>query len=173
MNLKAKGKIAGLVLIGALVSGCASLGGGSKVVDKVYIGNQVSENGHKMKSDGSETGVNIENWRHALDGGYFEYTLKTGGYEDLALSVRYWSHEGGERSFHILIEDQIIATENVTGKFNNEENQKEFYDIEYPIPAELVQGKEFIRAKFQGTDEYQIAGGVYGLSLVKTGGDIQ
>jgi hypothetical protein len=63
----------------------------------------------------------------------------------------------------------VIATENVVGKFNSEEVKKEFYDVQYPIPAELVQGKDAITVKFLGVDEYQTAGGVYGLSLVKAG----
>jgi hypothetical protein len=153
-----------------MVSGCAGLpGGSSNVIDKVYIGNPASENSHKMQVDASENGVNIENWRHAIDGGYFQYQMKTGGSENINLSVRYWSHEVGERTFNIYVEDEIIATENVVGKFNKEEIKKEFYDVEYPIPPDLVRGKEFVIVKFQGVDEYNMAGGVYGLSLLKAG----
>jgi hypothetical protein len=150
-------------------AGCATMGGGGSSIDKVFIGNQVSENAHKMDARDSENGVNIENWRHAIDGGYFQFTLKTGGNTNLALEVRYWAHETGERSFTISVDDTVIATENVVGKFNREEVKKEFYDVQYPIPAGLVQGKDAVTVKFQGVDEYQTAGGVYGLSLVKAG----
>jgi uncharacterized protein len=162
-----------LVLAGAaaLIPGsCESLGGGSgTVLDRVFIGNASSESSHSMKVDRSDNGVNIENWRHASDGGYFQYTMKTGGNTNLAVRVRYWAHEAGERSFYIIVENQTIATENVVGKFRNEKTPQEFYNIDYPIPAALVQGKESIVVKFQGIDEYQIAGGVYGLSLVNPG----
>jgi hypothetical protein len=150
-------------------AGCATMGGGGSAVDKVFIGNQVSENAHQMEALDTENGVNIENRRHAIDGGYFQFTLKTGGNTNLALEVRYWAHEVGERSFTISVDDTEIATENVVGKFNREEVKKEFYDVQYPIPAGLVQGKDAITVKFQGVDEYQTAGGVYGLSLVKVG----
>jgi hypothetical protein len=161
-----------LALAGAFalaVSGCGTMSGDSVVLDKVYIGNQVSENAHMMKVENSETGVNIENWRHAIDAGWFQYSMKTGGNENLAVRVRYWAYEAGERTFNIIVEDQVIATENVVGKFKDEQAPKDFYDIDYPVPAELARGKESILVKFQGADEYQIAGGVYGLSLVNLG----
>jgi hypothetical protein len=164
------GVIALCVITVMLAVGCAGLpGGNSRIIDRVYIGNPASESSHKMQIDASETGVNIENWRHAIDGGYFQYTLKTGGNENLSLQVRYWSYEIGERSFNIYTEDTVIATENVVGKFNNVEVQRDFHDVEYPIPAELVRGKETITVKFQGVDEYNMAGGIYGISLLNTG----
>jgi hypothetical protein len=151
----------------AAFGGCASLGGGGAQIDRVFVGNQVSENAHAMKVESSETGVNIENWRHAIDGGYFQYTMKTGGNANIAVRVHYWAHEAGERTFNIIVDDTVIATENVVGKFRNEKNPQEFYDVDYPVPPELVQGKNSVVVRFQGVDEYQIAGGVYGLTLVK------
>ena len=156
--------------IALILGSCASMGGGSGgVLDKVFIGNASSESGHAMKVDRSENGVNIENWRHALDGGYFQFTMKTGGKTNVAVRVRYWAHEQGERSFNIIVNDTVIATDNVVGKFRKEKVPQEFYEVDYPVPAELVTGKDSIIVKFQGTDEYQIAGGVYGLSLVNLG----
>jgi hypothetical protein len=164
-----------LVVAGAvalILGSCASLGGGgSAVLDRVFIGNSSSETGHSLKVERAENGVNIENWRHAIDGGYFQFTMKTSGKTNIAVRVRYWAHEVGERSFHIIVDDQTIATENVVGRFRNEKVPQEFYEINYPVPAELVQGKDSIVVKFQGIDEYQTAGGVYGLSLVDLSGE--
>jgi hypothetical protein len=168
--VKGTANVALAVVVVLIIGSCASLGGGSGVVlDRVYIGNASSESAHSMQVDRSENGMNIENWRHAVDGGYFQYTMKTGGKTNIAVRVRYWAHEVGERSFNIIVDDQVIATDNVVGKFRNETTPQEFYDIDYPIPAELAEGKDAVVVKFQGIDEYQTAGGVYGLSLVNLG----
>jgi len=149
------------------MTGCAGLGSsGGTELDRVYIGNQGSESSHQMIVDRSENGVNIENWRHAVDGGYFQYTMKTGGNTNVAVKVRFWAYEVGERTFNIIVEDQKIAEENVVGRFSGESVRQDFYELIYPIPAEILEGKSSIKVKFQGIDEYQIAGGVYGLSLV-------
>ena len=169
-TVKLAAAIFALAAVVLIIGSCASMGAGSgAVLDRVYIGNSSSESAHSLQVDRSESGLNIENWRHALDGGYFQYTMKTGGNTNIAVRVRYWANEVGERSFNIIVDDQIIATENVVGKFRNETRPQDFYDVDYPVPAELAEGKESIVVKFQGIDEYQIAGGVYGLSLVNLG----
>jgi len=164
-------KIILVCAITIILGSCASMGGGGSgsLLDRVFIGNSSSESSHAMKVDRSENGVNIENWRHAIDGGYFQYTMKTGGKTNVAVRVRYWAHEAGERTFNIIVENKTIATENVVGKFRNEKIPQEFYEVDYPVPAELVTGKDSVVVKFQGIDEYQYAGGVYGLSLVNLG----
>lgn len=170
ISIGTSGVLATACVIALLLASCASFGGNTgSLLDRVYIGNSSSENSHAMKIERSENGVNIENWRHAIDGGYFQYTMKTGGKTNVAVQVRFWAHEAGERSFNILVDDQIIATENVVGKFRNEQVRQEFYNVDYPVPSELVDGKESIVVKFQGVDEYQVAGGVYGLSLINLG----
>jgi len=169
-TIKGAATVLALAVIVLVIGSCASLGGGSgAVLDRVYIGNSSSESAHSMQVDRSENGTNIENWRHAVDGGYFSYAMKTGGNTNIAVRVRYWAHEAGERSFNIIVDDQVIATDNVVGKFRNESTPQEFWDIDYPVPAELAEGKDTIVVKFQGIDEYQTAGGVYGLSLIKLG----
>jgi hypothetical protein len=82
--------------------------------------------------------------------------------EDLSLMVRYWGNEGGNRTFDILIDDELLVTENVTGKWNKDE----FVNVEYPIPADRVRGKASITVKFKCRPG-NIAGGVFGVRLLK------
>ncbi|MDR0505633.1 MAG: T9SS type A sorting domain-containing protein [Dysgonamonadaceae bacterium] len=76
--------------------------------------------------------------------------------------VRYWGNEGGNRTFDILIDDELLVTENVVGKWNKDE----FVNVEYPIPVNMVRGKTSITVKFKCRPG-SIAGGVFCVRLLK------
>lgn len=136
----------------------------ARTVDRVATGEQQPEVDHKMKTLNSNTGIHMnEYWRDARDGGYFSYELETKENSKLSLLVRYWGNEGGTRSFNILVDDQVIATENVVGKWN----KSDFVNVEYPIPSALVEGKQVITVKFQGINTSNFAGGVFYIRLLK------
>ncbi|MDL2241833.1 glycoside hydrolase family 127 protein, partial [Bacteroidales bacterium OttesenSCG-928-L03] len=79
---------------------------------------QQPEVDHQASFENSKTGYhNGEAWRDA-NNGYISYNLLTGKREDLLLRVRYWGNEGGNRTFSILIDGELLTTENVTGKWN-------------------------------------------------------
>lgn len=121
----------------------------SRTIDAVNTGEQQPEADHLMKQQDSHTGVHKEEtWRNAHTGGYFQYEMKTAGKEDLSLLLRYWGSETGNRTFDILIDNQLLATENITGKWNKDG----FVDIEYPIPASILKSKKYITVKFQPKD---------------------
>ena len=67
----------------------------------------------------------------------------------------------GERSFRIEVDGTAIAevTLNDTGK-------NEVYEVEYPIPADLLENKDKIKIRFQANPR-QTAGGVFGCRLVR------
>jgi DUF1680 family protein len=135
-----------------------------RTVDKVKPGEQQPEADHLMEESGSGSDYyREESFRHAGDGGYFSYNLLTGGEEDLRLMVRYWGNENGYREFDIFIDNRLLTTENLVGKWN----RNEFIDVEYPIPAAMVKGKDSIRVRFQ-SKENSMAGGVYFVRLLKT-----
>jgi DUF1680 family protein len=117
----------------------------SRTIDRVNIGEQQPEADHLMKQKNTQTGIHKEEaWRNARTGGYFQYELKTAGQEDLSLLLRYWGNETGSRTFDILIDDQLLTTENIVGKWNKED----FTDVEYPIPSGMLKSKEYITVKF-------------------------
>lgn len=105
--------------------------------------------------------LNTYSWRDAVDGGYFEFEMSTQQRTDLSLLARYWGRDGGNRSFRIEVDGTAIAevTLNDTGK-------NEVYEVEYPIPADLLENKDKIKIRFQANPR-QTAGGVFGCRLVR------
>ena len=138
-----------------------------RTIDEVGIGNTDSERAHQFSGRNSKNGFhNNGNWRDASgdNGGHHQYTLKTDGRTDLALGVRYWGNDQGNRAFDILIDDKRLVSENIGGKWN----EALFYTVEYPIPADMVAGKKSVTVKFQSSGN-NTAGGVYGLRMLKDG----
>jgi DUF1680 family protein len=136
----------------------------NRTIDSVEIGVQQSETDHAMQTSNSYSGTHMgEFWRDARNLGYFSYNLKTNGETKLYLMVRYWGNESGSRTFDILIDNNKLVTENITGKWNI----SEFRNIEYTIPDSMVEGREKIRVKFQAPSN-GYAGGVFYIRLLRT-----
>jgi DUF1680 family protein len=135
----------------------------NRTIDFVATGEQQPEADHAMQSSNSNTGNNLDEfWRDARDGGYFSYRLVTNSQTDLTLMVRYWGYEWGSRKFDVFIDDKKLISEDNTGRWY----QSEFQDVEYPIPNEMVKGKDNIRLKFQASPG-SAAGAVYYIRLLR------
>ena len=138
----------------------AQLAAGS--VDFVLPGDADLERVHQQHGERSNTGEFKERpWRDAADGGWFGYArmkVKPGAVNKLV--VTYWGSDGGGRVFDVIVNGKVLATQTLE---NNRPG--EFYDVEYPIPAELLAGKDFVAVKFQAHPG-QRAGGVFGLRVV-------
>ncbi|MFO7670119.1 MAG: glycoside hydrolase family 127 protein [Bacteroidales bacterium] len=133
-----------------------------RTIDFVATGEQQPETDHAIQSDRSQTGNHLDEfWRDARGEGYFSYDLATRSETGLSLQVRYWGAEYGGRKFDIYIDDQLLVTENNTGRWN----LSMFRDVEYPIPDLLVTGKSHIRVKFQAHPGNS-AGAVYMVRLL-------
>lgn len=134
-----------------------------RTIDFVAPGEQQPEVDHAMLSNNSRTGSSSnEFWRDAGNGGYFSYNLTTKGETDLALMVRYWGAEWGNRNFDIYINDEKLVSENNSGKWN----QSAFFDITYSIPNSMIKDKDAVRVKFQSLPG-STAGAVYYVRLIK------
>ncbi|MDR2953392.1 MAG: glycoside hydrolase family 127 protein [Treponema sp.] len=136
----------------------------NRTVDRVMPGEQQSEAGHNLRTSGYVgTGVlNGEYYRSTREGGWFQYDMDTQGEQNLTLMVRYWGNEIESRTFDILIGGTKLATENTSGKWKVDE----FKNVEYPIPAAMLQGKSTITVRFQTSGSNQ-TGGVYHIRLLK------
>ncbi|MGN6604895.1 MAG: beta-L-arabinofuranosidase domain-containing protein [Ginsengibacter sp.] len=134
-----------------------------RTLDYVAPGEQQPEEDHQVQSNKSHSGnANDHFYREASDSGYFSYNLATNSQTNLSLIVKYWGAEWGNRKFDIYIDDQKLTTESNTGRWN----QSKFFDITYPIPESMLQGKDHIRVRFQALAA-NTAGGVYYVRLVK------
>lgn len=136
-----------------------------RTVDAVAPGEQQPEADHLMKQENSSTGYfENEAWRDARDGGYFEYTLNTGGLKELTLLVRYWGNETTDpaRAFDILVDGEVLVEENISGRWNRQEH----VDVEYPLPATMTDGKETITVTFRSRTG-TVAGGIFNVRILK------
>ena len=134
-----------------------------RTIDHVAPGEQQPEADHQMEEEGSQSGNTQDQfYRQARSDGYFSYLMSTNGEGDLALHVRYWGAEWGNRKFEIYIDDQKLISEDNTGRWNI----SDFQNVEYDIPNDMIAGKQEIRVKFQAIPG-NTAGGVYSVRLAR------
>jgi len=120
-----------------------------------------AERDHGFKAEKSVAGEHAgRRWRHCEPGGFFQYDLKVLPDQPQVLSCSYWGSDNG-RTFDILVDGQKIATESLKG-----EKPNQFFDREYPIPADLLKGKSQVTVRFQPVGD-SLAGGVFGCSIMK------
>lgn len=134
-----------------------------RTIDAVATAEQQPEVDHQLKYENSQTGhFEGEPWRDARNGGYFSYNLLTNGETDLSLMVRYWGNETANRSFDILLDGKLLAEENLVGKWK----RSELVNVEYPIPADMLQGKQSVTVTFRSKPG-NIAGGVFYVRMLR------
>ncbi len=134
-----------------------------RTIDFVAPGEQQPEVDHAMQSEKSKTGTNQDKmFRQASNEGYFSYNMATNNETGLRLMVNYWGAEWGASKFTIYIDDEKLATEDNTGKWN----QSQFKEITYNIPDAMLKGKEHVRVKFQAVEQASTSP-VYYLRLIK------
>ena len=95
--------------------------------------------------------------------GWFSYDLPVDAAAPMALLVTYWNRperEPTDGEFVVLVDNQTIARFEPNGSVEN------FWDAEYPIPADLVRGKTTVTVKFQADQNGAIAP-VYGVRMVR------
>lgn len=131
--------------------------------DFVATGEQQPESDHFMKTENSNFGYsNGDFWREAHNGGFFSYEMKTNGHTDLNLWVSYWGFEWGGRKFQILIDGELLIEVDNTNrwKINTPKN------LEYPIPKQMLKGKEKVRVSFKSKPR-ETSSAIYGVRFVK------
>jgi len=133
-----------------------------RTADNFRIGEMQPEREHNLKGENTTAGEwSGKKWRHATNGGYFEFDMKVPPNIPVDLRVTYWGSDSGGRSFDILVDGEKVATQTL-------ENEKpgKFFDVDYPIPEELTQGKQEVRVRFQAHPG-KTAGGIYGVRTLK------
>jgi DUF1680 family protein len=93
-------------------------------------------------------------------GGWFSFDMKTGGVKSLVLTVDYWGGFPGAKTFDILVDGKVIATENISNKKDGQ-----FITVQYVVPEELISGKLKISVRFQA-HQGNTAGPVFGVRTI-------
>jgi DUF1680 family protein len=120
-----------------------------------------AERDHNLKGEKTSSGEHAgRRWRHASPGGWFQFEVKALADRPQSLLCTYWGPDSG-RKFDILVDGRTIATEELKGG-----KDELFFAREYPIPADLLQGKDKLTVKFQSISNTP-AGGVFGCYLLK------
>ena len=136
----------------------------ARTVDEMHPGEQQSEHDHALQSEKSSTGDGPDgglHWRDANDGGWFSFDLKTLPDAPQDLICTYWGSEVGNRAFDILADGTKIATQKLY-----EDKAGKYFQVTYPIPAELVAGKSKLTVRFQARPG-AMAGGLFGCRVVR------
>lgn len=134
----------------------------ARTIDFVQTGEMQPERDHNQQ--GERTGVGDfggKKYREASSGGWFSLDMKVDQRLPMTLQCTWWGSDGGRRSFDILVDDVVLATERL-----NYNRRNEFYDQDYPIPSSLTKGKDKITVKFVPKDG-NTAGGLFGMRIVK------
>jgi uncharacterized protein len=127
----------------------------------VQPGEMQPERNHDFKGEKTSPGSYKERANRESRGGWFSYTLKIKPDVVVALVVDYWGGFPGAKTFDILVDNNLVATENISGK-----KEGGFLSIQYDIPQEIYRGKQRVTVKFQA-HQGNMAGPVFGVRTIK------
>jgi uncharacterized protein len=131
----------------------ASMAPGDAQVEKAH--NQQGEESSIVRADG-RPGRRAAKW--------FSYDLPVAASGPSALVVTYNSDNRRARSFDILVDGQRVAEQKL-----DKSSLSRFFDVEYPLPSALVQGKQKVTVRFQATGGNEVAP-VFTLRTIRAGG---
>jgi hypothetical protein len=97
------------------------------------------------------------NGRDARMGGFFEFDMKVR--PGVVLQATYWGDDR-QREFEIQIDGKTFARQSL-----NQDRPGEFFDVTYPIPAALLEGKSTVRVRFVPVAR-NTAGPVFGVRML-------
>jgi hypothetical protein len=119
------------------------------------------ERNHNFKGVKSSVGSFKERASRDSRDGWFSFDLKTIADSPVALVVDYWGGFPGAKTFDILVNNKIIATENISNKKDGQ-----FISVQYDIPEVLSRGRSKMTIRFQA-HEGNMAGPVFGVRTVR------
>jgi DUF1680 family protein len=134
----------------------------ARTVDEYRPGEQQSEVDHGQRGERSISGDwQGRKFRHAEDGGWFSFNLRVTPEQPVALVCDYWGGETGRRTFDILVDGVLVATQSL-----HQDKPGEFFEKLYVIPENLTRGKQRVEVRFQAHPA-NFAGGLYGAKTLR------
>lgn len=130
-------------------------------IDRVIPADMRSERIHRFQGENAgQWELKGRKYREARSG-WFSYDMKVQPDQPLALAVEYWGGFPGGKTFDILVNGNIIATENISRK-----KEGQFVFEVYPIPEEITSDKHTVTVLFR-SHEFHTAGPVFDIRIVK------
>ena len=134
----------------------------ARVVDRVDIGDEASEQEHNLQGENDGAGPHMDrHWRHAPNGGWFSWDLKVLPDEPMVLMCTHWGSDLPPRKFDVLVDETVIKTVDL-----NMDDPGNHFDVEYALPEELTKGKDKVTVTFRGY-EGNTTGGVFDCAILK------
>lgn len=135
----------------------------ARTLDVLRIGEMQPERDHNLQGERTSAGEAFgRKWRHATDGGWFAFEMRVDPERPVELLCTYWGGDGGGyREFDVLVDGTRVATQKLEQNAPNR-----FFDVAYPIPAELTRGKSKVTVRFQAHPG-KWAGGVFGVRMLR------
>jgi hypothetical protein len=115
----------------------------ARTIDFVQPGEMQPERDHNFKGEKTTPGEFQDRKNRESRSGWFSFDMKVTPDAPVVLLVEYWGGFPGNKTFNILVNDQVIGTENIS---NIRDGQ--WIDIEYPVPSSYTLGKSKITVKF-------------------------
>ena len=133
----------------------------TRTIDFVQPGEMQPERDHNFKGEKTTPGEFQDRKNREARSGWFSFDMKVVPDQPNLLHVEYWGGFPGSKTFNILVNDEVIATENIS---NIKDGQ--WIDIEYPIAQTLTNGKSKVTVKFNAFYGH-MAGPVFGVRTLK------
>ncbi|WP_276501969.1 glycoside hydrolase family 127 protein [Terrimonas pollutisoli] len=133
-----------------------------RTIDVMRLGEMQPERDHNLKSsEQSYAEIALgRGGREVRKGGFFSFEMKVLPDVESVLLLSYLGDDKG-RAFDILIDGTKIATQELKGAETGK-----FFDVEYPIPAELLKGKTKVEVKIQAHPD-RTAGRVFSPRILR------
>jgi DUF1680 family protein len=130
-------------------------------IDFVQPGEMQPERDHNFKGEKTTPGSFKERANRESRNGWFSYDLKVNPNVANALVIDYWGGFPGAKTFDILVNNKVIASENITNKKDGQ-----FISIQYDIPGKISKGKSKVTVKLQAHPG-NMAGPVFGVRTIR------
>ncbi|MGD0037828.1 MAG: beta-L-arabinofuranosidase domain-containing protein [Bacteroidota bacterium] len=132
-------------------------------IDNFRIGEMQPERDHNLQAS-ERSYVNAalgRSGREARRDNYFSFEMKVDSEAANSLLLTYIGDDK-DRKFDVTVEGKLIVTVEWSGGKSNK-----FYDVEYPLPAELISGKQKITIKIEANHD-KTAGRIFGCRTIRT-----
>jgi len=134
----------------------------ANTIDVMRLGEMQPERDHNLKASEFSYASDAfgKTGREARKNGFFSFDMKVEAGSKNVLLCTYIGDDKN-RLFDILIDDVKIASQELKGG-----TPGKFFDVEYPIPAELIAGKTKVVVRIQGKED-KTAGRVFGCRVIR------
>jgi uncharacterized protein len=134
----------------------------ARTLDALRVGEMQPERDHNLQGERTGAGEALgRRWRHAVDGGWFSFELTVEPGQSAELLCTYWGGDSGNRVFDLIVEGQRIATQRLQA-----DHPGQFFDVTYPIPGGMIEGRERVTIRFQAHPG-AMAGGLFGARMLR------